>query len=101
MHAVLVGIAGAIMLLPGLCALILVGLDPHEMTVDANVGPVDADYLAIGAPHRADLVGVSAAPARRRQSTVKDFRPPSSSRATCRPHRATAVRRKVMKHRRW
>jgi drug/metabolite transporter (DMT)-like permease len=46
---VLVGIAGAIMLLPGLCALILVGLDPHEMTVDATWALWMLIMLAIGA----------------------------------------------------
>ena len=46
---VLVGIAGAIMLLPGLCAIILVGLDPHEMMVDASLALLMFTMLAIGA----------------------------------------------------
>ena len=46
---VLVGIAGAIMLLPGLCAVILVGLDPHEMLVDANLALLMLTMLAVGA----------------------------------------------------
>jgi hypothetical protein len=46
---VLMGIAGAIMLLPGLCALILVGLDPHEMLVDANLALLMLTMLAVGA----------------------------------------------------
>jgi hypothetical protein len=46
---VLVGIAGAIMLLPGLCALIMVGLDPHEMMVDATWALLMLTLLAIGA----------------------------------------------------
>jgi hypothetical protein len=46
---VLVGIAGAVMLLPGLCAVILVGLDPHEMLVDASWALWMLAMLAVGA----------------------------------------------------
>ncbi len=46
---VLAGIAGAIMLLPGLCALILVGMDPHEMLVDSTWALWMLIMLAIGA----------------------------------------------------
>ncbi|HEX4556144.1 MAG TPA: hypothetical protein VH249_19285 [Xanthobacteraceae bacterium] len=46
---VLVGIAGAIMLLPGLCAVILVGLDPHEMMVDTTWALWMLAMLAVGA----------------------------------------------------
>jgi drug/metabolite transporter (DMT)-like permease len=46
---VLVGIVGAIMLLPGLCAVILVGLDPHEMLVDTNLALLMLTMLAVGA----------------------------------------------------
>ena len=46
---VLVGIAGAIMLLPGLCAVILVGLDPHEMMVDPTWALWMLTMLAVGA----------------------------------------------------
>jgi drug/metabolite transporter (DMT)-like permease len=45
----LAGIAGAIMLLPGLCAIILVGLDPHEIMVDASWALLILTLLAIGA----------------------------------------------------
>jgi len=45
----LVGIAGAIMLLPGLCAVILVGLDPHEMMVDPTWALWMLTMLAVGA----------------------------------------------------
>jgi hypothetical protein len=30
-------VAGIVLLLPGLCAIILIGLDPHEMMVDPSV----------------------------------------------------------------
>ena len=46
---VLMGIAGAIMLLPGLCAVILVGLDPHEMMVDPTWALWMLTMLAVGA----------------------------------------------------
>jgi hypothetical protein len=45
----LVGIVGAIMLLPGLCAIILVGLDPHEIMVDASLALLMFTLVAIGA----------------------------------------------------
>ena len=40
---------GLIMLLPGLCAIILVGLDPHEMMVDASLALLMFTRLVIGA----------------------------------------------------
>jgi drug/metabolite transporter (DMT)-like permease len=40
---------GAILLLPGLCALIMVGLDPHEMMVDSTWALLMLTLLAIGA----------------------------------------------------
>jgi len=44
----LVGIAGAIMLLPGLCAVILVGLDPKEILRDPNWGLSMFTLVVIG-----------------------------------------------------
>jgi hypothetical protein len=35
--SVLMVVGGIVMLLPGLCAIILIGLDPHEMMVDPSV----------------------------------------------------------------
>ena len=35
--SVLMVVAGIVLLLPGLCAIILIGLDPHEMMVDPSV----------------------------------------------------------------
>jgi hypothetical protein len=46
---VFVGFAGVIMLLPGLCAVILVGLDPHEVLVDPTWALWILAMLAVGA----------------------------------------------------
>jgi drug/metabolite transporter (DMT)-like permease len=42
-------VVGIVMLLPGICAIILAGLDPHEMMVDPNVMLALLGMLAIGA----------------------------------------------------
>lgn len=42
-------VGGIVMLLPGICAIILAGLDPHEMMVDPNVMLALLGMLAIGA----------------------------------------------------
>ncbi len=44
--AILVGI---VLLLPGICAIILAGLDPHELTVDPYMLMAILGMLAIGA----------------------------------------------------
>jgi len=45
----LMSVVGIVMLLPGICAIILAGLDPHEMMVDPNVMLALLGMLAIGA----------------------------------------------------
>ncbi len=45
----LVVIVGAIMLLPGMCAIILVGLDPKETLRDPNWGLLMLTLVVIGA----------------------------------------------------
>ena len=41
--------AGIVLLLPGLCAILLAGLDPHEMLVDPGWLLLIVGMLAIGA----------------------------------------------------
>jgi hypothetical protein len=41
--------AGIVLLLPGICAIILAGLDPHEMMVDPSFMLALLGMLAIGA----------------------------------------------------
>jgi drug/metabolite transporter (DMT)-like permease len=48
MTALAIG-AGLVMLLPGLCALILAGIDPKEMARDANWALLLLTLMAIGA----------------------------------------------------
>jgi hypothetical protein len=57
-------LVGAILLLPGICGVIVAGLDPHELMVDPNtllavlglislgVGGIVLIWLAVGRPRR-------------------------------------------------
>jgi hypothetical protein len=57
-------VVGAILLLPGICGVIVAGLDPHELMVDPNtllavlglislgVGGIVLIWLAVGRPRR-------------------------------------------------
>ena len=40
---------GAVLLLPGICAIILIGIDPHELVVDSMYLLLILGLLAIGA----------------------------------------------------
>jgi hypothetical protein len=45
---VLAVLAGLVMLLPGICGLILAGLDPHELMVDPNTLLAVLGLIAVG-----------------------------------------------------